>query len=79
MIADCLQLQQCGLVIAYLSLISTIAYILLAASPLVGTGRFGLFLAAIGAFPLIAKNGGLKNQSVVWGFNDYVMASSLKL
>jgi retrograde regulation protein 2 len=52
-IAD--RLQQRGLVIAYLSLVGAIGYVLLAASSSVGARYFGVFLAAGGVFSSIAN------------------------
>ncbi|KAL1966335.1 hypothetical protein VTN77DRAFT_4688 [Rasamsonia byssochlamydoides] len=49
------RLQQRGLMIAFLSLVGAIGYVLLAACSSVGVRYFGVFLAASGVFPSIAN------------------------
>lgn len=52
-IAD--RLQQRGLMIAFLSLVGAVGYILLAATTSVGVRYLGVFLAAAGVFPAIGN------------------------
>lgn len=52
-IAD--RLQQRGLMIAFLSLVGAVGYVLLAATTTVGVRYLGVFLAAAGVFPAIGN------------------------
>lgn len=49
------KIQQRGLVIATLSLIGAIGYVIIAACSTVGVRYFGVFLAASGVFPAIGN------------------------
>lgn len=52
-IAD--RMQQRGFMVAFLSLVGAIGYVLLAATTTVGVRYFGVFLAAAGVFPAIGN------------------------
>lgn len=49
------RIQQRGFMVAFLSLVGAIGYVLLAATTTVGVRYFGVFLAAAGVFPAIGN------------------------